>query len=797
MKRVVKRIRFIVSFILARVVKFGIAVFASYFIYVILHKLELLNVFKMDMIPVINIKHIVCGLGVAIVVFLFKSVTNKISTSISIAIKKYYLSILGAMFLSGIVLWEKFYTSSNYLMILGFELMCLFLLLENEATKIQRYKFDECNDGVSNFTEMPIVGVKGLTTPQKKAYNQIVNLLDKRTREENFNIALLAEWGKGKTSVTDTIIYELQKRNNEEEQYFFLKINSQTFNGTGNIIEYVKEFFYGLFKRYGIIMFEGKSSLAFLTNLSEMLKEQVVISYFINSNMGSEFSDLENERRFFCDRVQLLLKRSGYKNIVFIIDDVDRTENYDRIWQLLGEFSSIRGLITIISLNENVGANNMPVPQDNTEENRAEEPIYQYIDKYIHVRVKIEDVQKIEYEKNIKRQIIEEKNNIYPLKNCYVNLSVPDEQISLFSTVKNYQTVQRGDEITFRQHTRSVLSTIFLEMLEVTEADFGKFFEDTVMEYMYQSKELAPLIHKMLNLVPEKWDMTLWQVRSSWTEIIKDDFFSWTMRLRNIAFQYYHFISGLLDALSLVEDNDVIKTEIMNLSDLYDYYNRTKFPHPGSEWESRHDNPITYCGFDEFIQMIFDKNEYKSIGELLQTYEYDKLKAILIEKIKQISNLLIQVSLLTDFVDYMRKNMNNYRRFKMQLREAEVQELNYLDYLIVEWQPKSQTRKNIDNMRMQIPTLEDVQFEWPTLGAYIDRMIYLRFICNYNPNAFNDINDPRLWLYYGDTRKLIVISYKKDEKRYNIIKDMNGIIVQANEKELTEIISLAETICNL
>lgn len=797
MERIAKKIKFIVSFIFARVVKFGIVVFVNYFIYVILHELELLNVFKIDMIPLINIRHIVCGLGVIIVVFVFKSVTNKVSTGVNIAIKKYYLSILSAMFLSGIVLWEKFYTSSSCFMMLGFEFMCLFLLLENEATKIHGYKFDECSDGVSNFTEMPIVGLKGLTTPQKKAYDQIIKLLDKRTGEENFNIALLAEWGKGKTSVTDTIIYELQKRSNQEPQYFFLKINSQTFNGTGNIIEYVKGFFYELFKRYGIIMFEGKSSLAFLTNLSEMIQEKVVISHFISPNVGSEFSDLERERRFFCDRVQLLLKRSGYKNIVFIIDDVDRTENYDRIWQLLGEFSSIRGLITIISLNEKMGANNMPVPQDFTDENKGEEElVYKYIDKYIHVRVKIEDVQKIEYEKNIKRQIIEEKNNICPLKNCYVNLNVSDEQISLFSTVKNYQTVQRMDENTYRQHTRSVLSTIFLEMLEVNKADFGKFFEDTVMEYMYQSKELAPLIHRMLNLVPEKWDMTLWQVRSNWTEVIKDDFFSWTMRLRNISFQYYHFISGLLDAVSLIEDNDVIKTEILNLSDLYDYYNRTKFPHPGSEWEHRYDNPITYCGFEEFIQMIFDENEYKNIGELLETYEYDKLKDIILEKIKQISNLLIQVSLLTDFVDYMRKNMNNYRRFKMQLREAELLELNYLDYLIVEWQPKSQTRKNIDNMKKQMHMLEDVQFEWPTLSAYIDRMIFLRFVCNYNPNAFNRIDDARLWLYYGDTRKLMVISYKKDEKMYNIIKDMNANIVQANEKELIEIVSLAEIICN-
>ena len=38
--------------------------------------------------------------------------------------------------------------------------------------------------------------------------------------------------------------------------------------------------------------------------------------------------------------------------------------------------------------------------------------------------------------------------------------------------------------------------------------------------------------------------------------------------------------------------------------------------------------------------------------------------------------------LLYDFISYIRSVMNNYRLFKMQIREAELLGLAYLDYLI-------------------------------------------------------------------------------------------------------------------
>lgn len=49
--------------------------------------------------------------------------------------------------------------------------------------------------------------------------------MDKRNSFDSFNIALIGAWGSGKTSITDTLIYEYEQDN---EPYFILKIGILT-----------------------------------------------------------------------------------------------------------------------------------------------------------------------------------------------------------------------------------------------------------------------------------------------------------------------------------------------------------------------------------------------------------------------------------------------------------------------------------------------------------------------------------------------------------------------------------------
>ena len=86
--------------------------------------------------------------------------------------------------------------------------------------------------------------------------------------------------------------------------------------------------------------------------MSDMLKDVRPVSAIhsiLSFNAGS-FIDIEQERSLFANNIQKLLKKSKRKNIIFIIDNIDRIESHEQILQMLSEFTSIKGLISIISV---------------------------------------------------------------------------------------------------------------------------------------------------------------------------------------------------------------------------------------------------------------------------------------------------------------------------------------------------------------------------------------------------------------------------------------------------------------
>lgn len=90
--------------------------------------------------------------------------------------------------------------------------MLIYCLLDYESNKQYMYDFSQQN-GVSNYTEQTVIGKGKLTNNQRRAYNQLENLICKRKSIDSFNIGLIGDWGSGKTSITDTLIYELEKEN--------------------------------------------------------------------------------------------------------------------------------------------------------------------------------------------------------------------------------------------------------------------------------------------------------------------------------------------------------------------------------------------------------------------------------------------------------------------------------------------------------------------------------------------------------------------------------------------------------
>lgn len=774
---------------------FGVIIsFLMYNFFVSLGMLEFLNV---DIIPFISIQQISVFLGLCICFMLIWSLKKKSISVVNIVLKKYIYEIHFMLYIFSILIWYKCKIIPQLLWIYAFEMLIFYMILENEAIKVFDYKYLCDSSTMSNYKEKSIVGRNNLTKSQKKALDQLINILDKRRISESFNIALIGAWGSGKTSITDTLISELQNRKKSEKRYFILKINTLTFNGTKNIIEYVKKYFYCLFKQYGIVGLNGKENVAFLSALADMLNDTDTKSSVINmlfSRKETCFCDIENERQLFMQRVQKLLYISGRKNIVFVIDDSDRSDIEEQVLKLLSEFSSIDGLISLILLDKKHDINLRKsidlLSIDPGETDDITNDVYMSIDKYVHIRVRIEDDFHVEYEERIKHQIILENKAVTKKENCYINCDGERNTISLFSFVKDYPTAEFVKQSMNFLGNYNILTELFLCNLEKQDKGFGDYFEGIVLEYLYHSKELLPFIRKMLLTKPEEWDFELHRINMVWTNSFGDDRFDWLIRLQNNSNQMFWMLYQLIEASEMVGAiESKIQNEILNFVDLYDYYMITKMPVEDRTWENRKENPVKYSGLDDLEVIVFEKEEIKTINIYIQEKQYEKVKLILVEKIKDVSNFYLISAILNEFMAYLRNIMNNFRTFKMQLREAELLDMNYLDYLIKEWQPTKSLTDNIEKMKKETSALKNLNISYPSLNAYINMVLYTNYISKFDTRFFNgELKNSRLWIMHGERRNIIVISSKQNTQyEFHFLDSQGNIIEDLCEDEIREI----------
>lgn len=353
-KELMSRVKNICRFVIYNGIKFSFFSALMYCVYRVLERADFFKGLKMDIIPRFSISDYIFFVGCIcafLVVLIF--IESKILW-IDIAFKRYTNISTILLYLSQIMVWIKSNDYQNKGIYFG-EILVIYLIEKYFSIKQQKYIFIKNDNVKALFSEQPIVGREYLTNVQKEALNKLVQVIDDRKASESINIALLAAWGRGKSSVTDTMIDLLQKRKKQNCKYFILKINMLTMTKTSSLVEYVQEYFYSLFKMYSIKGIGGRENVTFLSTLSDLLDDSKTVNLFkyaISERNKSSFVDLELEREVFTYQVEKLLKYSGRKNIIFVIDDADRSEIKDKMIQLLAEFSSINGIICVVSLDE-------------------------------------------------------------------------------------------------------------------------------------------------------------------------------------------------------------------------------------------------------------------------------------------------------------------------------------------------------------------------------------------------------------------------------------------------------------
>lgn len=624
-----------------------------------------------------------------------------------------------------------------------------------------------------------------------------MKVIDDREPTDSINIALLAAWGRGKSSVTDTLIDILQKRNGAENKYFILKINMLAMNKISNLVEYVGEYFYSLFKLFSVFVFGRQDNINFLSTISNLLDESTGVSfskYFLSPRNRKGFIDLECERSLFSNQVSKLLKNSGKKNIILIIDNVDRSEIEERVLQLLAEFSSINGILCIITLDDKNDIKFKPTFENdiNNAKNIWNSDIYNEVDKYIHLRIRIEDENHIEYEESIRKMLIDEYLESAPKESTmwYIDCFDMDKVPSVFDPMEDYTTYISSKNLKTNYDQTNLLSIVFFENFLCFDGTFGQYLEQLITNYFSNCKELQTDVFKMQTTVRENLDLQVIQSYVSWFgyKFFPDDTWDWINNLSNRTIQCLMTICDLNSGIELFCEKKS-KNQFADLYSVYVAYMDIKFPVEEQKSAFKDRN---FPESNSDIRILINDNEQSKLLKLINDYNYPECRKIMRNKVEKCANFYAMVILLGDFVFYLRRFLNNYRTFKIQLREANALNQNYIDYLLSEWPIRDEVIQRWNGMQKLYPILTEISLKWPNPRSFINKLVYNTYITGYG-RKFKETFQGRMWIYNGLENKFIIISKKNENQKDHIIMTIAGkhlnidAISQKEQEEIREI----------
>ena len=83
---------------------------------------------------------------------------------------------------------------------------------------------------------------------------------------------------------------------------------------------------------------------------------------------------------------------------------------------------------------------------------------------------------------------------------------------------------------------------------------------------------------------------------------------------------------------------------------------------------------------------------------------------------------------LLDFMRCIRSVMNNYRLFKMQIREADLLDTSYLDYVLKDWHIDNYKIDELNDMKNRYVWTQNINISWPSLQAFFNTIMYDEFV---------------------------------------------------------------------
>ena len=177
-------------------------------IYRILNIWGTINIFKIDFLPYVTITGVMVIFGLLLIISFICSRKEQYYIRLNLIIKHYKNVLYITFFILGILAWQRCEECFMLQISLFVEELFVVIFVEVENNRVFPYSFNGKHYPRVFYTERPVCERSVLTKSQENALIQMLKILDERSSLENVNIALIGAWGKGKTSVMDTLISE-------------------------------------------------------------------------------------------------------------------------------------------------------------------------------------------------------------------------------------------------------------------------------------------------------------------------------------------------------------------------------------------------------------------------------------------------------------------------------------------------------------------------------------------------------------------------------------------------------------
>lgn len=469
---------------------------------------------------------------------------------------------------------------------------------------------------------------------------------------------------------------------------------------------------------------------------------------------------------------------SGKKNILLIIDDADRVGREEEVAQLLSEVSGVNGIISIMLLNKSIRGLIRPnLQSDNvqiSENNDINEEVINKYGKYIHLEIPVGEIEKIEYEKIIKEQIVSANDNVKKDDIYYVSYISNTEKRSIFDSISDFGTNRLAIEGHIVYGEYNLLTELFNAELKESNDSFGRFLEKKVKEFFISCKEFEQFTKQENN---EFMQVTCLFFLNEMFGI--DSFFDWVGQIEGTFNQFFGEFIMVMESIKMIEqcpENN--RPNISKLDDIKTYFMKSTFLNAG--FDGSMDNGLNNdYNFIIFKSLLFSRKDEIDIIDLLNNGNFIRLNALLAKKTEKIVNLNLLGITILEFMSYVRKTMSNYRFFKMQIRESNLLNTFYLDYLLKDWHVDNAKKEEFNSMKNQYVWMQNTNLDWPYLQAFFNTIMYEKFV-NSNGKCFEErqLSAIKALLLRSSNRNILILTGKDSENKIFY----NAVLIAENKK---------------